>query len=144
MPLNTRAVLTHLVTLVGGLDGVQSCQAGVPAALGNQVVAWVSKNDVVEARGATGILDYDVAYLVEFAYRLSDGPSDAENVICDVTDALEAAISDDKTLGGLVKSAMVDMSLASRPQYRLMTQAEARIYPVRVITRQRTTFNTNV
>lgn len=144
MAFNNGAVLNAIKALLLTLPQLQSAQLGAPDAAGTKVSAYVTLGAqpvVNEASG--GLLKRETRCFVGFAYRVAGADAadvaTAETTLAAAVDAFIRAFYADRSLGGVVESAALDLSVADQPEYRITAGKEYRIYPLFVTTTQRET-----
>lgn len=133
---DTKAPLGALVTLVGGLAGVQRVVRGVPESLSHAVCAYVTLGGQRPYDKASRLRARDMTYRITLAYRVRGDEGSAEDAIADLLDALEDALYADRTLGGTVESLEANFSAADDPRYVPVAGQEYREYPVLVTVKQ--------
>jgi hypothetical protein len=138
--LATKDVLNHLVTMVQGISGIQDGHKGIQESLDPTVSISVSVGAQVISDKATQLLQREMSFFLEFAYRVAGAEADAEDVLADALDSFIALWLADRTLGGLCTSSRLDFSLTSEPIYRPTAGQEFRVFPLLVWATQRTTF----
>lgn len=143
MSFDTGGVLSFLAAQIATVTGIQSVSMGAPASIGNQVIAYVALGAQSVVEKATGLLQREADYYVGLAYAVQDAPASAETTIAAVVDALIALVYADKTLGGRVTNATLDLTLVRAPLYQDVLGQEYRVYPVIVRTTQQDAFVVN-
>jgi hypothetical protein len=127
-PFNAKAMLQYVATLVGTLPGLQQVYIGVPESIESKVSAYVTIGDLTPRPFATQVAQRDPDVMVTFAYRVVGAEQTAELLICDLVDALTAAIYADRSLGGTSQNATLSMVANREPRYMAVAGAEFRSY----------------
>lgn len=141
MPFDSGAPLAQIVTILEGIAGVQEVTTGVPESFGHQVAAFVTLAGQTVRHFATNSLEREARYFVGLGYDVAGAEETAETTLAAIVDAFILAVYADKTLGGTVKSADLDLSPSNSPDYQPIAGAEFRMYPVLVLTKQYNEFN---
>lgn len=136
MPSVTKPAAQALVTLLTGLAGMGSVQLGVPVTVGPSVSAYVTAAGQPMGRKTSGTTFRDMRFNCTLAYRVDNAEATAETTLMDLLDAFVDAVNADLTIGGVCKSADVDLTLADTPQYFIRAGKEFREYPILVTLRQ--------
>lgn len=145
MSLAARAALDALVTMVGGIAGVQATYKGAPESLSNRVSAYVALGAQPQGQKAGGLLERNGEMLVVFGYRVKGAEATAEETLADFIDAFTTQFYADRKNGaGLFDSATtqvqtgeLDMTLARSPEYMALAGQEYRLFPIIVTATQR-------
>lgn len=137
MAVDPTAAMNRIVTVIGGLSGVQSVVKGVPGSLDAQVGAYVTLDRWTVPDHATQLLRHAVDVAVTFAYRTvaNDGgvsASAAETALAAVVGAyVTAMVAERKTALAATCDAvsLPDFSRATEPRYAAIAGQEFRLLP---------------
>ena len=140
MAFNSKAVADQLVTLLGGVTGVNLARKGVPESQSVFLEADVTLGGHTIGRKAQGLTYRDQRYLVTFSYRLAGAESTAEDALMVAVDDFLEALNADLTLAGTCQGVEIDASSADSPDYQPRAGREFREYPLVIIARQYGTY----
>lgn len=126
----TRAGLNAIKAVLDGIAGTQQSYKGIPESLVADLTVSVSVGDRLPREKATSLHETDVAYFIEFAYRVSENESTAEDTLADWLDLLEEAWLSDRTIGNVCRTSELDFLSAREPTYRPTAGDEFRVYPI--------------
>lgn len=140
-PWSTSGPLTQLVTILGGLSGLQSVHTGVPESFSHQVSAYVTAGaQLVDNKASGGLMQRMLAYRVALCYAVDGAEATAETTLCGLIDAFTDALFTDRTLGGTLESMEFDATDAADPIYVKVSGEEIRMYVMTIKGVQRKTF----
>jgi hypothetical protein len=148
MPLNTKAPLNQLVTMVSALPGMDQVIKGVPRGFDRPVVALVAFGGQTIEDKSTGVLERVATYFVFLGAAIEGENGDeealavsaAEDVLGDLVDAFIAAWVVDRRLAGTAASSRLRFDLANDPEYRIILGPEYRVFPLQVLVTQTQNF----
>lgn len=142
MAFDSKTPLRAIANLVATLPSMQDVRKGVPTSLNHRVSAYVTLGAQRPFDHAAGLRGREMDYRVVFAYRVQDDEDEAEEVVAELLDQLEEAVNADRTLGGVVDGATLNMLGANEPRYVPVAGQEVREYPVIVTVKQRRPYRT--
>lgn len=126
MAFAAKATLNQLVTLVTALPTMQQVLKGVPEGFEKDVVGLVALASRTLVDKNTGTLQREASYLIAFGARVASDEAAAEDVLCDLEDALIGAWKIDRKLAGTVEDSFPE-DRSSDPEYRLVLGQEYRV-----------------
>lgn len=144
MAFDAPGALAAVVAVLDGLGDLQEPTAvGVPATIASRVTAFVTLGGATLVRKTVGRIDFRrLRVRIWFAYRVQGAPTDAEQRIARLVDALTAAVERDPTLGvpAVVVSSTFAGDLADAPEYADVAGVEHRLWPCLIEVTQTATF----
>jgi hypothetical protein len=142
MTWNSVAILDALTAEVKALPQIENAAVyqGLPLSRDYTESVTVMGGSLQPEILATGRLyKREDHFFITYAYRLGSAP-DAERKMLAFVDAVQHALLDDLTLGGLVGGLRIDTGPADSAEYQTAANDEYRMYPLLIIVTETATY----